>query len=156
MTARIISTIDDLRIYLGDAFELSRDDASAAAERLSRASDRPYFGDDWTEYLGTLTPEVVHGSSPKAANPMTAWAPDLEAIGAVVYVGSGIRAVDDLLPERFQALGKTDHGWRPDAMLRAIWRGASEGTKAVLQNLIDSGKLPRHVVDELLGEFTSL
>lgn len=57
---------------------------------------------------------------------------------------------------RFQALGKTDHGWRPDAMLRAIWRGASEGTKAVLQNLIDSGKLPRHVVDELLGEFTSL
>lgn len=58
---RIISTIDDLRIYLGDSFALDRDDAQSAAELIAAHHARPRYGDDWAAFLDALAPEDVHG-----------------------------------------------------------------------------------------------
>lgn len=58
---KIITTVNDLRTYLADAFELDSDEAQASAERLQTRDDRPAYGEDWAAWLDALEAEDVHG-----------------------------------------------------------------------------------------------
>lgn len=60
MTSYRITTISDLATYLDGAFELSAEDAKAAAECISARRDRPDYGDDWAAFLDALEPDAVH------------------------------------------------------------------------------------------------
>ena len=55
-----ITTIDDLRLYLGDVYAIDYDVALAAAERLQTRVDRPAYGDDWTTWLDLLDDDDVY------------------------------------------------------------------------------------------------
>lgn len=80
------------------------------------------------------------------------WPIDVEAVGIVVAFDANPTGPDMQLGARAQALGDTGHGWRPDAMLRAIWASANEQTRSLLDGL----NLRSYTRDMLTGDVVTL